>query len=325
MDNIQAHNIAVMGAGAVGSYFGAMLARAGANVTLIGRATHVDAIARDSLSLETVHSKETVRLAATVDPAAVSGARWILFCVKSIDSEDAARAIAPHLAHDAIVLSLQNGVDNVERMRPLMGNAIVPAVVYVATAIAAPGCVRHSGRGDLIVGELAGRPHGLRHELNGIAGFFASAGIPVRITDNIEGELWAKLVMNCAYNAVSALTRSNYGRLLATSHARKIMSDVVEEIQTVADAKGITIPVENLLETVYRLAEAMPEATSSTAQDIARGRRTEIDHLNGYIAREGERMGIPTPVNRTLHTLVKLIEGTDTSAALERKGASLSG
>jgi 2-dehydropantoate 2-reductase len=318
MDNIQAHNIAVMGAGAVGSYFGAMLARAGASVTLIGRATHVDAIARDGLSLETLHSKETIRVAATVDPAAVSGARWILFCVKSLDSEDAARAIAPHLAGDAIVLSLQNGVDNVERMRPLIGNAIVPAVVYVATALAAPGCVRHSGRGDLIVGELAGGPRGLRRELDGIAAFFARAGVPVRITDNIEGELWAKLVMNCAYNAISALTRSNYGRLLASSHARKIMSDVVEEIQTVAQAKGIAIPVENLVQTVYRLADAMPEATSSTAQDIARGRRTEIDHLNGYVASEGERMGIPTPVNRTLHGLVKLIEQPTPSPAAER-------
>ena len=110
---------------------------------------------------------------------------------------------------------------------------------------------------------------------------FAKAAIPVRVSDNIEGELWAKLVLNCAYNAVSALARRNYGHLVATSHARDIMRDVVEEIQAVADAKGISIPGDNLLETVYRLADAMPEATSSTAQDMARGRRTEIDYLNG--------------------------------------------
>ena len=100
----------------------------------------------------------------------------------------------------------------------------------------------------------------------------------------------------------------NYGRLLATPEARNIMRDVVEEIQQVADAKRIRIADENLLESVYRLADAMPAATSSTAQDIARGKRTEIDHLNGYIARQGEILGIPTSVNRTLHALIKLLE-----------------
>jgi 2-dehydropantoate 2-reductase len=165
----------------------------------------------------------------------------------------------------------------------------------------------------LIVGELAGGATSLAPELADIATFLGQAGIPVRISDNVEGELWVKLVMNCAYNAISALTRSNYGRLVATPHAREIMRDVVQEIQQVAHAKRIVIPIENLLDTVYRLADAMPEATSSTAQDIARGRRTEIDHLNGYVARQGDLLDIPTPVNRTLHALVKLLEESATS------------
>jgi 2-dehydropantoate 2-reductase len=261
--------------------------------------------------LETLDFKEPVSLVATADPAGIAGARLILFCVKSTDTEEAARAIAPHLAPGAVVLSLQNGVDNVERMRSHIGRTIIPAVVYVAAAMAALGCVRHSGRGDLVVGELeqSVRQDDQRQlSLEEIAALFAKAGIPVRISDNIAGELWAKLVMNCAYNAVSALVRSNYGRLLSTPEARAIMRDVVEEIQAVAKAKGIDIPGENLLESVYRLADAMPEATSSTAQDIARGRRTEIDHLNGYIAREGRALGVPVAVNRTLHALVKLLE-----------------
>ena len=246
----------------------------------------------------------------SADPAAVRDARWILFCVKSIDTEEAARAIAPHLAGDAVVLSLQNGVDNIERMRSHIDKRLIPAVVYVAAAITAPGCVRHSGRGDLIIGEPQ-QPAGqsdVGAELVDIAGRFGKAGIPVRISDNVEGELWAKLVMNCAYNAISALIPVNYGRLIATPEARSIMRDVVEEIQQVAAAKRIRIPGENLVESVYRLADAMPAATSSTAQDIARGKRTEIDHLNGYIARQGEILGIPTAVNRTLHALVKLLE-----------------
>ena len=298
-----------MGAGAVGCYFGGMLARAGMSVTIIGRPQQVDDINRQGLLLETLQFKERVAMAATVDPAAVKDAGLVLFCVKSIDTEEAARAIAPHLARDAVVLSLQNGVDNVERMRVHIDKRLVPAVVYVAAAITAPGCVRHSGRGDLIIGEL-GPPAGLddvrRKELDVIAAVFGRAGIPVQVSDNVEGELWAKLVLNCAYNAISALTRSNYGRLLAMPRTRAIMRDVVDEIQQVAKAKGVRIPID--LEAVYKLADAMPAATSSTAQDIARGKPTEIDHLNGTIAREGDRLGVPTPVNRTLHALVKLLE-----------------
>jgi 2-dehydropantoate 2-reductase len=300
--------IAVMGAGAVGSYYGAMLARAGADVTLIGRPQHVEAIARSGLRLETAGFKESVAVSAAVDPAAVKNARWVLFCVKSTDTEDAARAIAPHLAPDAVVVSLQNGVDNAERMRLHIDRPIIPAVVYVAVAISAPGCVRHSGRGDLIIGdpqEPAGRN---RQTLEDIAARFAKVGIPVRISDNVMGELWIKLVTNCAYNAISALVPKTYGHLVAMPHARAIMRDAVQEIEKVAEAKGVRIPDANLLDTVYRLADAMPGATSSTAQDIARGRRTEIDHLNGTIARLGESLGIPTPVNRTLHALVKLLE-----------------
>ena len=173
MNNTPRQKIAVMGAGAIGSYFGAMLARGGAEVTLIGRAAHVEAIARHGLSLEMHDATETVRLAAAVDPAAMRGAHWVLFCVKSIDTEEAARAIAPHLARHAIVMSLQNGVDNVERMRRHFSNPVVPAAVYVAVAMAAPGCVRHSGRGDLTIGETAAGGGGLACELEDIAAFLA--------------------------------------------------------------------------------------------------------------------------------------------------------
>jgi 2-dehydropantoate 2-reductase len=301
--------IAVMGAGAVGCYFGGMLARAGVDVTIIGRQPHVDAIVRNGLMLETLRFKESVSMSASVDPAAVSDAGLVLFCVKSTDTDAAASAIAPHLAREATVLSLQNGVDNAERMQSHIGQRIIPAVVYVAAAMAALGHVKHSGRGDLIIGELerGARPRELRGlPLAAIAALFAKAGVPVQISDNVEGELWAKLVTNCAYNAISALTRSNYGRLLAMPYTREIMRDVVEEIEAVAKAKGVRIPID--LEAVYRLADAMPAATSSTAQDLARGKRTEIDHLNGHIARQGERLGVPAPVNRTLHALIKLLE-----------------
>jgi 2-dehydropantoate 2-reductase len=299
--------IAVMGAGAVGCYYGGMLARAGVEVALIGRAQHVDAIARNGLLLETLRFKESVPMTASTDPAEARDAALVLFCVKSTDTEEAANAIAPHVAREAALMSLQNGVDNVERVAAATSRTVIPAVVYVAAAMIGPGHVRHSGRGDLIIGTPAGAA-GMQELLESIAALFAKAEVAVRISDNVDGELWVKLIMNCAYNALSALTRSNYGRLIPATEARGVMRDAVEEIERIAAAKGIRIPLEDTIETVYALAEAMPEATSSTAQDIARGHRTEIDHLNGYIARQGEALGIPAPVNRTLHRLVKLLE-----------------
>ena len=143
--------IAVMGAGAVGCYYGGMLARAGHEVTLIARAHHATAINASGLLLETQAFTERVRVAASTDASAADGAQWVLFCVKSTDTESAGRALAPHLAEGAVVLSLQNGVDNAERLQATIGHPVIPAVVYVATEMAGPGHVRHHGRGELVI------------------------------------------------------------------------------------------------------------------------------------------------------------------------------
>lgn len=301
--------IAVMGAGAVGCYYGSMLARAGEDVTLIGRPRHVDAIKQHGLLLEMRGGREQIAMPASVEPAMVAGARLVLFCVKSTATDEAARAIAPHLAPDAVVLSLRNGVDNAERLRAALDKPVIPAVVYVACAMEGPGHVKHNGRGDLVIGaDDTGTSAVPRARLEEIAIAFGAAGVPVRVSDNVLGELWVKLAINCAYNALSALTRGRYGFLAGKAEALRVMRDVVQEIDAVAAAKGVRLPDETLLETVYRVAAAMPGATSSTEQDIARGQATEIDHLNGYIAREGEALGLPVAVNRTLHALVKVLE-----------------
>lgn len=311
MDDAALGRIAVMGAGAVGCFYGGMLARAGGQVTLIGRPRHVDAVKANGLTLEMGGGREQIALAANTEPSAVAGARLVLFCVKSTATDEAARAIAPHLARDAVVLALQNGVDNVERLRAAVRQPVIPAVVYVGCAMAGPGHVKHNGRGDLVIGtDEAGAPAALHARIAEIAAAFGSAGIPVRVSDNVLGELWIKLAINCAYNALSALTRGRYGVLAEKAEALRLQRDVVEEIEAVAAAKGVRLPDDALLETVYGVARAMPGQTSSTEQDIARGQRTEIDHLNGYIVRTGEALGVPTPVNRTLHALVKVLEAS---------------
>ena len=300
-------DVAVMGAGAVGCYYGAMLARAGARVRLIGRPALVDAVTHNGLRLETEGGAERIAVTATTDPAGVAGAGLVLFCVKSTGTDEAARAIAPHLDPSTIVLSLQNGVDNAARIRVHVSNLVVPAVVYVAAEISAPGVLRHNGGGDLVIGADGSRPADARIMAD-LAAHLTGAGIPTRVSNNIEGELWAKLVMNCAYNAISAIGRIRYGRLVAVPEARQVMREAVVEIIALAAAKGVHIALEDPVAAMLNLANVIPEAMSSTAQDVGRGRATEIDHLNGYVVRECEAYGLPAPVNRTLHALVKLLE-----------------
>ncbi len=306
-------SIAVMGAGAVGCYFGGMLARAGAPVMLIGRQRHVDAVVRDGLFLEGIQVREHIPVSASTDTGAARAARIILLCVKTTDTKEAARALAPHLAGNAVVVSLQNGVDNAERIHAATGIAAVPAVVYVAAEMAGPGHIKHSGRGDLVIGDLSGRgpmDAARRRQLESLAALFARAGVPCRVSETIESDLWTKLVMNCAYNAISALSRTRYGRMAESPWAREVMQRIMDEVFAVAQAAGIRLESREIAEATWKLAKGMPGAISSTAQDIAQGRRTEIDSLNGYVARRGAELGIATPVNQTLHALVKLLEET---------------
>jgi len=289
--------LAVLGAGAVGCYYGGMLARGGHEVCLIGRAPHVAAINSAGLLLETRAFSERVRLQASTEVSAVAGAELVLVCVKSTDTDEAARALAPYLDERAVVLSLQNGVDNAARLQAVLGRVVWPSVVYVATEMAGPGHVRHHGRGELVM------PQGAA----GLVEAFAAAGVPVEVSDNVSGALWAKLIVNCAYNALSAITRMPYGPLVEGEGVEAVMRDAVAECMAVARAEGVSLP-DGVWASVARIAHTMPTQLSSTAQDLARGRRSEIDHLNGHVVRRGEALGVATPVNRTLAAIVRLLE-----------------
>jgi len=302
--------VAVMGAGAVGCFFGGMLARAGVPVTLIGRRNHVEAIARDGLFIDSIQFQQQIAVAASTQVDVARDADLVLCCVKTLDTEESARQIAPHLKPGAIVVSLQNGVDNVERIRnatrTASGNGgieALPAVVYVAAAMTAAGRVKHSGRGDLVISHDSRRA-----EVEHVAQTFERAGVPCRISENIEGELWVKLIMNCAGNAVTTLGRSSYGRAAQHEPARGVMRATAEEAIAVARATGVKLPPADFVAAGIELAKNLGPATSSTAQDIQRGKRTEIDSLNGLIARRGAELGVPTPVNHTLYSLIKLLE-----------------
>lgn len=291
--------VAVFGAGAVGCYYGAMLARAGHAVTLIGRHAHVAAIGHGGLLLETAGGRERVGLAATEDARGAQGAGLVLCCVKSTDTEQAGALLAPHLAPQAALLSLQNGVDNAPRLAQAAHHAALAAVVYVGVEMAGPGHVRHHGRGELV---LAASPASAD-----LARLFAAAGVPTEVSDNVVGALWSKLILNSAYNAISALSRQPYGQLIRGPGVEAVMRRVMDECLAVAAADGVAVPGDPW-EDVLRIARTMPAQFSSTAQDVARGRRSEIDHLNGYVVRRAAAHGLAVPVNETLWALVRLLE-----------------
>jgi len=306
----QPRSVAVLGAGAVGAYFGGMLARSGLPVTMIGRQQHVDAMRREGLAVVQGSSQWSVAVDASTEPAAAAGADLVLVSVKSHDTEAAVAALAGSLRTDARIVSLQNGVDNAARIAAIVAQPTYAAVVYVGAGMAGPGRVRHTGRGDLVIG----RPRRVPRrgddaaDLAVIARTFEAAGVACPVSASIDAALWTKLTLNCAFNAISAVSRARYAEMVATPPIRTLMETLMREAVSVAAADGVGLDADALVASAWTLAAAMPEQYSSTAQDIGRGRPTEIDALNGFVAQRGAALGVAAPANQALHALVKLRE-----------------
>jgi len=284
-----------------------MFARAGAPIVFIGRKHFAEAVNSKGLVLDKSEGQEQISARATVEMSAVRDCPLILFSVKANDTLSTAKEMAPFVRSDATVVCLQNGVDNADQVRAAANVAAVPAVVYVAVSVPESGRVKHLARGDLIIGPPS-------EQTTELADLFIRAGIPCRVSDNIEGELWLKLLRNCALNAISALGQVRYGQIAQHDDAKKLMEQIVDEVLAVARKAGVVLPGvddrESGMAAAMELATQMAGAFSSTAQDLDRGRVTEIDALNGYISRRGAELGIPVPVNHALFTLVKLAEQT---------------
>jgi 2-dehydropantoate 2-reductase len=301
MTGIQGKNmqVAVIGAGAVGCYYGALLLQAGHDVTFIGRQPHVVAINAHGLLLDTKTFKGHLSAEAATDTAVLAAPDLVLVCVKSADTEQAGRSLAGRLRPETSVLSLQNGVDNAPRLAAVTGHAVIPVVVYVGSEMAGPGHVRHHGGGDLAIGASPAS--------EALAQTLQAAGIGTTISDDIEVTLWSKLIINCAYNALSAVASISYGPMLEVEGTRDVVASAVEEAITVARACGVSIP-DDIVRHIMKIPANMPNQMSSTAQDLARGKPSEIDFLNGYVVRKGTELGVATPTNQALQVMVKLAE-----------------
>jgi 2-dehydropantoate 2-reductase len=291
--------VAVVGAGAVGCYYGGLLLRAGHDVTFIGRQPHVDAINAHGLLLDIKTFRGHLPARAATDTASLASPDLVLVCVKSADTEQAGRSLIGRLRPDTSVLSLQNGVDNAPRLSAVINHPVIPVVVYVGSAMAGPGHVRHHGGGDLVIGPSAAS--------EALAKTLEAAGARTTIADDIDQTLWSKLIINCAFNALSAVGGISYGPMLEVEGTRDVVTRAVQEATAVARACGVSIP-DDLLAHILNIPSIMPNQMSSTAQDLARGKPSEIDFLNGYVVRKGAELGIPTPTNQALQVMVKLTE-----------------
>ncbi|KRR06413.1 ketopantoate reductase family protein [Bradyrhizobium valentinum] len=291
--------VAVVGAGAVGCYYGGLLLRAGHDVTFIGRQPHVDAINAHGLLLDTNTFNGRLPARAATDTHALAPPDLVLVCVKSADTEQAGRSLAGRLRPETSVLSLQNGVDNAPRLNAVIGHAVIPVVVYVGSEMAGPGHVRHHGGGDLAIGPSAAS--------EALAEALQAAGIRTTIAEDIDRTLWSKLIINCAFNALSAVAGISYGPMLEVEGTRDVVTSAVQEAVAVSRASGVSIS-DDIIEQILKIPAMMPNQMSSTAQDLARGKPSEIDFLNGYVVRKGAELGIATPTNHALQVMVKLAE-----------------
>ena len=307
--------VIVMGAGAVGCFFGGMLARAGHDVTMIARPDHVEAIKRDGLYMDCLSFKEYVSVKATEQLNVIDQADLILFCVKSPDSGKTIELIKPYLKPDAIILSLQNGVDNCHRIRQLIDNPVYPAVVYVATAMAGPGHLKHHGRGELAIGGWEPEralDSEIQTQLKSVSHLFEAAGVPCKVSADVRQDLWYKFLVNCCYNGISAIGQIQYGDMVAVESVRDLIDELGREVVAIARHEGIAMSDKDAKYVIDQIPKTMPTQKSSTGQDIARRKPTEIDYLNGLIVRKGKQYGIPAPANQAIYALVKMIEHYNT-------------
>ena len=296
--------VLIVGAGGVGGYFGARLARGGVPVTVLARGAHLAAIQRDGLRVRSaVDGEFAASVTAVADVNGQPPADVVLFCVKAFDTETAAAAIRPVVGMHTAVVSLQNGVDNEERLEQVLGpGRVVGGVAYVFATIESPGVIAHRFAGHLVFGELDGRAS---PRLEALRAAFAQAGVRAEIASDIRRALWHKYLMISAQAGMTALSRAPIGVIRAVPESRLMYRRIVEELGALAAASGVSLGTD-VVDTVMKAADGLAaEAYSSLHHDLTQGRRLELETLHGHAVRLGERLGVPTPMVFAVYAALK--------------------
>jgi len=300
--------MAIMGAGALGSLYGGMLTEAGEDVVLIKRSKdHVDAINSRGLQISGVRGDRVIKAKATTDPKAVRQVDLIFFMVKSIHTEQAAKDCLPMVRADTTILTLQNGVDNAEKIGNIVGREKVMAGSSTHNAVfIKPGHVYHAVDGITIIGELDGS---ITNRVRRISEMLNNAGIKTEVSSNIFGVLWTKLLSAVSAITLNAVTDIPPAEMIQIPELKDVITKVVQEAVNVASAAGIKFAVDDPISWLLELERGYKRGVkSSMRQDIERGERTEVDAFSGLVVRWGKQFGIPTPYNETLLGIIKGLE-----------------
>jgi len=303
-------HLLILGAGALGTLLGARLSKTDARVSLLSTNTdHIQAIRQGGLVVEELDgSTQHYAVPAYDDTRSIEAAPdLVLVAVKTYSIEEAVAGIFEHCRPDTLFLTLQNGIGNRERIAHLVGKeSVLVGTTAQGSTFVAPGRVRHGGNGPTFMGEPQGPP---TPRIKAVVELFHRAGFKAEARDRMEQLIWEKLHVNVGINAITALTGIRNGFIAATAVARELCRAAVEEAMLVARTKGFEIS-EDMVERVLAIAQATSRNRSSMGQDVDYRKRTEIDAINGAIVAFGEQAHIPTPVNRTLTQLVKILEAS---------------
>jgi 2-dehydropantoate 2-reductase len=298
--------ITIVGAGAMGSLFGALLSEAGNTVCLLDVwPAQVESINAKGLSVERDGQTRIVPIHAAIEARAAAGADLAIVFVKSTQTATAAETAKAVLKADGRALTLQNGMGNAEAIaRVVSADRVLAGTTSHGATLLGPGSIRHAGNGPTVIGAWSGKDAA---GVAAVAECFNRAGIQTSVAEDVRSVIWNKLLVNVGINAITALTRIRNGQLLDHATTRWISQAAVEEAMAVARASGIKIR-EDAVAHVFAIAQATAANRSSMGQDVDHKRATEIGAINGYVVREAERLGIATPVNRTLAGLVETLQ-----------------
>ena len=301
--------IVIVGPGAMGCLLAAFLSKSKEEIWILDKdKERAEKINKQGIILEGISGNLQAQVKITFDPKEIGLADVIIICVKSYDTKEAIMRAKSIVGENTEVLTLQNGIGNVEIIGEVVGGEkVIGGVTNEGATLLGIGSIKHAGRGETVIGRIDGK---IPVQMRSIREIFNKVGFETRISRDIKGLLWSKLIINAGINALTAITRLNNGRLVEFEGTRKILREAVTEAVKIAKRKRIKLIYDDPLAKVEAVSEATAANVSSMLQDVLRKKRTEIDFINGVIVRQAQELGIPAPVNSILVDLVKTIESS---------------
>jgi len=301
--------IVIVGPGAIGCLCAAFFAKSKAEIWLLDKhKERAGKLNQQGIIVEGISGNWQAEVKATADAKEIGSADLIIICVKSYHTKDAIMSARSLVGDNSKVLTLQNGFGNIEIISEVVGvDKAIGGVTNLGATLLGVGHVRHAGKGETVIGRNDGK---IPVEMRDIRELFNKSGLETRISRDIKGLIWSKLIINVGINALTAITRLNNGRLVEFEGTKRILREAVTEATRIAKRKRIKLIYDDPLAKVEAVCEATATNVSSMLQDILRKKQTEIDFINGVIVRLGQELGIPVPVNSILVDLVKTIEAS---------------